>query len=59
MDKTQAEWQEAIREIQDCRIEYERLINELREIRKDLIDAGIKPPFYVRLYYKLKHLLRR
>lgn len=59
MDELQTQWQEAIRDIQSCRIEYEEIISELRQMKRDLVNTGLKPPFHVRVFYKLKNLARR
>lgn len=59
MDELQNQWREAIQDIQSCRVEYEELIGELREMKRDLVNTGLKPPFHVRVFYKIKNLVRR
>ena len=53
----QKEYEDAITELRKCQVEYQEVINELQEMKCDLIEAGIRPPFYIRFYYKLKRLI--
>ena len=53
----QKEYEDAIIELRKCQSEYQAVINELQEMKYDLIEAGIRPPFYIRFYYRLKRLI--
>lgn len=50
----QSEYCDIITELRRCREEYLKLINELSDMKYDLKEIGIKPPIYIRIYYKLK-----
>lgn len=54
----QKEYEDAVTDLRKCQAEYQEVINELQEMKYDLIESGIRPPFYIRFYYKLKRLIQ-
>lgn len=48
------EWNKSLKILQDRDAEYQRLINDLKKLRKIMISNGIKIPWYKRIFYKIK-----
>lgn len=48
------EWSRSLKILQKRDAEYQRLIEDLKNLRKIMISNGIKMPWYKRIYYKIK-----